>query len=71
VKIKATFGEANILNPNGESLQQFNGKVHIIVVCLFLHLFGWDDQVIAMKKMVKFSMPGTMVVGRQTLVKGA
>lgn len=72
-KMKATFIQASILDPDEESpLLRFSASMDIIIACLFLHLFDWDEQVIAMRKIVKLSKPGTVVVGRQmaTLERG-
>lgn len=64
-RMKAQFIEADVFDDNSQ-LQQFNGKMDIIIANQFIHLFDWDRQVIAMKKIVGFtSGPNAIVVGYQ------
>ena len=62
--IKAHFIQADILDPDSP-LQTLNGKIDIIIACQFLHLFSWEGQRVALKKMVGMSRPGSCFVGYQ------
>lgn len=63
-KMKAAFIQGDILNPPPR-LQQLDGKMDIILVCQFLHLFSQEQQILATKKIVQLSRPGSVVVGYQ------
>lgn len=63
-KFSAKFIETDLLNPNDE-LKALEGKMDVISVTHVLHQWDWDGQVIAAKKLVSFSRPGSLVVGYQ------
>lgn len=64
--LKTTFVTADILNPDSD-LKQLDGTIDIVHAASFFHLFDWDDQVRAAKRLVKVmkAKPGVMVDGRQ------
>ncbi len=63
-KMRATFVQGDIFDRNSD-LQLLNGQMDIIIACQFLHLFDWDKQVIAAKRIVELSRPGSVLVGFQ------
>ena len=63
-KMPAKFIQANILDPESD-LGQLKGRVDLIIANQFLHLFDWNGQIMAMKKIVELSRPGSCVVGYQ------
>lgn len=63
-KMEAKFTQADILDSKSD-LQQLNGRMDIMIACQFLHLFDWEGQVKAMKRIVEFSRPGSVVIGYQ------
>ena len=63
-KMHATFIQADIFDQQSD-LQKLDGRVDIILACQFLHLFDWEKQLGAMKRIVKLSRPGSMVIGYQ------
>ncbi|KAF9888755.1 hypothetical protein FE257_008330 [Aspergillus nanangensis] len=48
---------ADLLDPNDEGAKKLDGKVTFIHVANFLHLFDWDQQVLAATRMIKFLKP--------------
>ena len=62
--MKAKFIQADILDPES-ALMPFAGKMDIMYVGLFLHLFTWSKQVDALKRMVRLSREGSTVLGCQ------
>jgi hypothetical protein len=64
--LKTTFIEADIFDPESK-LKPLEGTVDIVHASSFFHLFDWDDQVNAAKRVVQLlkAQPGSMVVGRQ------
>lgn len=64
--LKATFVEADIFDDNS-GLQQFTNKFDIIHAASFFHLFDWDGQVAAAKKIISLLNPGSksLILGRQ------
>lgn len=63
-KMKAKFIQADIFDCTSD-LQQWNGQMDIMIACQFLHLFDWERQVMAMKRIVGFSRPGSILIGYQ------
>lgn len=63
-KMKATFIRRDILEPSLR-LEPLDGKMDIILACLFLHLFSREQQILATKRIIQFSRPGSMVIGYQ------
>ncbi|OTA79129.1 hypothetical protein M434DRAFT_402129 [Hypoxylon sp. CO27-5] len=73
-KFKATFVAGDMLNQCDEdnggnrSLEVFDGKMNIIHATSFFHLFTWENQVRAARRMVRFLDPNdsyVMIFGRQ------
>lgn len=64
-KMKATFIRGDIFDSTSSRLQQLDGKMDIILACQFLHLFSQDLQILATKKIVQLSRPGSVVIGYQ------
>jgi len=64
--LKTKFIEADIFDEDSE-LKQLDGKLSIVLAQSFFHLFSWDDQVKAAKRVIKLLKrePGVMVFGRQ------
>lgn len=64
--LKTTFVEADIFDPDSE-LKQLDGKISIVNAASFFHLWDWDDQVKAAKRVMKLfkSAPGDLIIGRQ------
>lgn len=64
--LKTPFIEADIFDADSE-LKQLNGKMDLINAASFFHLFDWDGQVKAAKRVVELlkPMPGSMIFGRQ------
>ncbi|EFE40325.1 hypothetical protein TRV_04937 [Trichophyton verrucosum HKI 0517] len=63
-RMKATFLEGDFLQDNS-ALSCLDGKTDVIIACQFLHLFGWENQIKAMKRVVTLSRLGTMLIGYQ------
>ena len=63
-KMKAKLIQANIFDVNDE-LERLKGTVDVIIANQFLHLFNWEGQLRAMKKIVELSKPQSMAVGYQ------
>ncbi|KAI1407725.1 hypothetical protein F5Y13DRAFT_123578 [Hypoxylon sp. FL1857] len=70
-KFKATFVAGDILNQGGDgdsSLEVFDGKMNIIHATSFFHLFTWENQVRAARRLIRFLNPDdpeVMIFGRQ------
>ncbi|KAF2851674.1 hypothetical protein T440DRAFT_422227 [Plenodomus tracheiphilus IPT5] len=64
--LQTPFIEADIFDANSE-LKQLDGKINIIHANSFFHLFDWDDQFKAAKRVVQLLKPvsGSMIIGRQ------
>jgi hypothetical protein len=69
--LKSTFIAADIFDTSTTStaspLSQLEGKLDIIWAGSFLHLFTWDSDILAIKRMITLLKPvkGVMVVGKQ------
>ncbi|RDL40145.1 Uncharacterized protein BP5553_00124 [Venustampulla echinocandica] len=67
---KETFGghfmQADVFDMEGP-LKQLDGKLDMVQVGLFLHLFSWEGQVTACKRIVGLMKPktGTLIIGQQ------
>ena len=46
-------------------LDSLGGKIGIILACQFLHIWDWEKQFAAMKRIVRLSKVGTVVIGYQ------
>ncbi|KZM22095.1 hypothetical protein ST47_g6788 [Ascochyta rabiei] len=64
--LKATFIEADVFDEES-GLQQLAGKLDIVHAASFFHLFDWDGQVAAAKKIVGLLNPASdgLIIGRQ------
>lgn len=64
--LKTRFIKADIFAENSE-LDQLDGKINIVNAASFFHLFDWDGQIKAAKRVVKLLEPtsGSLIVGRQ------
>lgn len=64
--LKTTFIEADVFD-NESGMQQLAGKIDIVHAASFFHLFNWDQQVIAAKKVVGLlnGAPSNLIFGRQ------
>ena len=63
-KFKARFYQANIFD-RASSLQALEGKMDIIYLDSFLHLFDWNEQLDVLNAIVKMSKGNTMVARYQ------
>ena len=61
---KARFVPTDVLDPNLQ-LEEVDGSMDIVLVTHFLHLFKWQQQVEALKRVVGLCEPepGAMIVG--------
>ncbi|KAI1655994.1 hypothetical protein F4813DRAFT_381826 [Daldinia decipiens] len=73
-KLNATFVAGDMLSQNGqtdegdERLKAFDDNINIIHATSFFHLFSWENQVRAARRMVRFldaDDPDVMIFGRQ------
>jgi hypothetical protein len=64
--LKAKFIEADVFDAES-GLKELNGKLDIVHAASFFHLFDWDGQVKAAKRVVGLlkAEPGVLVFGRQ------
>ena len=65
--MKGHFFTANAMDENG-ALDELEGRIDVVYVGSFLHLFSWDDQLKVCKRIIKTLRPrkGSTVFGRQT-----
>jgi SAM-dependent methyltransferase len=56
--------ESDLLFPSKE-MKNLHGKINIISIVHVLHQWDWDTQVLACKELVKYSKPGSSVIGYQ------
>ena len=54
-------------SPEAASLAAWKGKVDILFASSFLHVFDWDQMMLAVKTLVSLSRPqaGSMITGKQ------
>ncbi|KAF2659796.1 hypothetical protein K491DRAFT_590343 [Lophiostoma macrostomum CBS 122681] len=64
--LKATFIAADIFDPDSD-LRSLDGKIDIVNAGSFFHLWEYDDQVKAAKRVVALlkPQPGSLIMGRQ------
>jgi hypothetical protein len=65
-RLKSKFIEADIFDDDS-ALKELDGKLNIVHAASFFHLWDWDEQVKAAKRVVGLlkAEPGAMVFGRQ------
>ena len=63
-KMHATFIHADIFDRDS-GLGRWDRCMDIVLACQFLYLFDWEGQMVAMKRIVRLSRPGCLVVGYQ------
>ncbi|KUJ10089.1 uncharacterized protein LY89DRAFT_597057 [Mollisia scopiformis] len=65
--LTSQFVTGDALDSENKSLEVFDGKFDFVHAASFFHLFGWDDQVTAGVRVVKFLKPGSkaIILGRQ------
>ncbi|KAJ5153863.1 uncharacterized protein N7500_009302 [Penicillium coprophilum] len=67
-RMKATFINADFQKTDIAEDDRFSalrGKVDLVLASQFLHLFDWEGQIVASKKIVGLSKPGTIIAGFQ------
>lgn len=64
--LKTKFIEADVLDPES-GLKELDGTIDIVNAASFFHLWDWEGQVKAAKRIVQLlkAEPGVMLVGRQ------
>jgi SAM-dependent methyltransferase len=64
--LKTKFIQADVFDADSE-LKQLDGKLDIVLAHSFFHLFDWNDQAKAVKRVIQLLKPepGVMVFGRQ------
>lgn len=63
-RMHAQFIQADIFETS-PGLDALEGKIDILIACQFLHLWDWDQQLVAMRRIARLSNIGTVVVGYQ------
>lgn len=64
-KMRGRFIQADLLDPGSELARQMRGKIDIVIAAHFFHLFSWDMQVQAFKKVVELVTPTGWIMGYQ------
>lgn len=68
-RLQATFQQLDWLDPDASARMFFErelkAKTDLIFACQFLHLFGWERQKIAVRRLIQCSRVGTVVMGYQ------
>jgi SAM-dependent methyltransferase len=64
--LKTKFIEADIFDAES-NLKELDGKLDIVHAASFLHLFDWDGQIKAAKRLIELlkAKPGVLIFGRQ------
>ena len=62
--LKAQFIKADVLEEESP-LNTLDGRADVVYAGSLLHLFGWDKQLLACKRIVRMSRPGTIALGCQ------
>lgn len=64
--LRTTFLEADIFDADSQ-LKELDGKINVINAASFFHLFDWDSQIKAARRVVQLLKPepNSLVVGRQ------
>ncbi len=64
--LKTSFIEADVLDPDS-ALRDVDGQFNIAYTASFFHLFDWNTQVRAAKRVVQLLKPepGSLIIGRQ------
>lgn len=57
---------ADILDENSDLVKKLTGKVNIINAAMFFHLFSWEKQIEAIKRVIKllYPVPDPLLIGR-------
>jgi hypothetical protein len=63
-RFRVRYIESDLLFPTPE-MQKLNGQIDVISIVHVLHQWDWETQVLACKKLVKLSKPGSVVIGYQ------
>ncbi|CAI7676960.1 unnamed protein product [Penicillium pancosmium] len=65
--LNCDFIVADIFDPNSDLVKKLTGKVSIVNAASFFHLFPWEKQVEAIKRVITFLRPepGSLLIGRQ------
>ncbi|KAJ5090700.1 hypothetical protein N7532_009384, partial [Penicillium argentinense] len=65
--LKSEFIMADIFDDNSDLVKKLTGSVNIVNAASFFHLFSWDQQVQAIKRVITLLRPepGSLLIGRQ------
>jgi SAM-dependent methyltransferase len=63
-RFHAQYIESDLLHPN-EARQRLFGQIDVVSLIHVLHQRDWDTQILACKEIVRFSKPGSVVIGYQ------
>jgi hypothetical protein len=63
-RFSASYIPSDLLHPSDE-LSKLHGQMDVIFIVHVLHQWDWDTQILGCKELVKFSKPGSLVVGYQ------
>ncbi|KAJ5565060.1 hypothetical protein N7513_001302 [Penicillium frequentans] len=65
--LKSRFIASDIFDDDSDLVRDLTGKLDIINTASFFHLFSWDQQIIAAKRIVSLlrAQPGSLLIGRQ------